>query len=175
MAQELKIVPEYHPDERKLSVGAVACFTAAGVAELVEIEVLVQLLGPGAILMVGLLLLHRGQRKRGQVHRWIPAESAPEKGVVLADWILFVEGGGEEGRSSEQFAQDFLTDEVKRKTLDTACRMQVFQMATRAGTRRILLGEKAHSLLEEARRRRAPKAIDEEEARHVAPPESPEI
>lgn len=154
-AQETRLAREYHPLERGLFSGAAACLVVAAGAEVTDSWRVVQLAMPAAILLIGLALFHRGQRRRGQVHRWIPAGSAPDKGVKLADWLLRVEGEGR-GVETQGFQAEYLgTDELKR-FFEDACRGDVFRLKTVGGARRVVLGPRGEAFLEEARRRRAP-------------------
>lgn len=153
------MAPDFHPDERKLSMGAGVCAVCAGAAEVLEISLLVQFFAPSTILLAGLLLLHRGQRKRGQIHRWIPAGSAPEKALAVADWLLFVAASPERGRPVKRFSEDFLSEPGARELFDRASRMGLFLLKG-AGTQRSLgLGPRGDEFLDEARKRRAPEAV----------------
>lgn len=159
VAQEMRMAPDFHPDERKLGMGAGVCAVCAGLAEVLEVSLMAQFFAPSTILLAGLMLLHRGQRKRGQIHRWIPAGSAPERALEVADWLLFVEAGGERGRPIKQFTEDYLGVPANRELFDRASRMGLFLLKG-AGTQRALgLGPRGDEFLDEAKKRRAPEAV----------------
>lgn len=159
IAQELRMAADFHPDERKLSMGAGVCAACAAGAELLHVSLLVQFFAPSTVLLAGLLLLHRGQRKRGQIHRWIPAGSAPEDALKVADWLLFVESGGDRGRPIRQFSEDHLREPGTRELFDRASRMGLFLLKGAGNQRNLGLGPRGSEFLEEAKRRRAPEAV----------------
>jgi len=160
VAHELHMVPEFHPDERRYSVGALACVLLAGAAEVLELELLLQLFGPGAILMGGLLLLHRRQRRKGYIHRWIPAGPAPAQALEVADWVLFVEEGGEGGRPVEQFGEDYLATPRERTMFDDAVTVGLLKLAKAGGKPKVFLAANGAKPLEEARSRVGPRDLE---------------
>ena len=159
IAQEMRMAPDFHPDERKLSMGAGVCAACAVCAEALEFGLFVQFFGPSTILLAGLLLLHRGQRKRGQIHRWIPADSAPEKAMKVADWLLFVESSDERGRPIKQFTEDYLGEPGARELFDRASRMGLFLLQGAGSQRNLALGPRGEDFVREAKKRRAPEAV----------------
>lgn len=153
------MAPDYHPDERRYGVGAAACLFLAGAAELYKFELAFQLFGPGTLLLCGLLVLHRRQRRKGYIHRWIPAGSAPQRALEIADWILFVEEGGERGRPLERFGEDYLEGRREMEMLEDVRRHRILETSTFEGDKKMMLGEAGSRFLEEARSRAAPKEI----------------
>lgn len=156
VAQEMGMASDYHPDEQKYAFATIVCSLVFGYSLVKGIPVLTQIFGPAAVLLVGLLALHRRQRRRGLIHRWIPAGSAPERALQLADWLLFVDGGGSRGRPAPQFHEDYIHGDSERGLFEEARGRRVLDVASVGGEGKLHLGEVGGDWVHEARRRAAP-------------------
>lgn len=159
VAQEMRLAPDFHPDERRYGVAALACVGLSAAAHLHGIDLGVQVFVPSTLLLAGLLALHRRQRRLGMIHRWIPAGSAPARALEVADWMLFVDEAGEGGRPLEQFGEDFLHGRREMELLEDTQRFHLLARVTVEGDKRMVLGESGHALIQEARARAAPKEV----------------
>lgn len=159
LGQELGMAPDFHPDERKYAFATVICVLVTAFAGYRGITLLMQIFGPSALLLAGLLALHKRQRRKGLIHRWIPAGSAPEEALVLADWLLFVEGGGERGRPAPQFSEDFLAGDRDRRMFEDARRRKLLNLVSQQGEGKLFLGENGATWMQEARSRAIPEEL----------------
>jgi hypothetical protein len=118
-----------------------------------------QIFGPSALLLFGLLLLHKRQRRRGLIHRWIPAGSAPDDALLLADWMLFIEKGGDRGRPAPQFSEDYLGGDREKRLFEDARARKLLNMVSSQGEGKLHLGENGDRWMQEARSRAIPEEL----------------
>jgi hypothetical protein len=156
LAQETGLAPDYHPDERKYTFATAVCAAISLAALLKKFTLVVQIFGPTTLLLGGLRMLHRRQRHKGLIHRWIPAGSAPEDALTLADWMVFVHDGGERGRPAPQFSEDYITGPKEKRLFEDARRRDLVTSRSVDGEGKLQLGKVGEQLMGEAKSRAAP-------------------
>ncbi len=153
VAQELGAESSVHPEEIRLRMGMVACGVVALTAWSYGIELVAQVFGASAFLILGLLLSHRRDRNMGRIHRWIPAGNAPPVGLRIADWILWLDHE-KVAVAIADFGRHNLGEPEDRQLLERAERAGM--VAVDRSADKVGLTEAARNLLEEARSRVAP-------------------
>lgn len=156
MANEMGIVPEYHPEEARLRAGTVVCAILTVVLGAYGLANLAKIFGGCALFVCALLWVHKNDRKAGRVHRWIPADRAPAVGLKLADWVLVLEASGGGGIPLADFGREYLGEPDDRKLLDEVTAAKYVEIREDAGGKTVLLAPAAVPLVDEARSREAP-------------------